>query len=134
MRLVTYPLPFNNVCTIVRSHVSVKEGAQGLQELLRVVYNIRETQEADRRRRLDWERDQEEKWQRTHVELEHRIREMSDEIAELRSTLAEAISAHATEPPLCPQYGMNPSMHLASLNCFSPHTIHPKTNFLKCLV
>jgi hypothetical protein len=63
-------------------------GVQAVHELLRVLTASKEAQEAERKRRLEWEQQQEEKHAQRQAELEQQLLEMRQELASVRGSIA----------------------------------------------
>ncbi|KAJ3710381.1 hypothetical protein C8R42DRAFT_729291 [Lentinula raphanica] len=72
------------------------EGNDAIQELLRVVTQTSQAQENERKRRLAWEEEQEERNAQRQAELERRMQEMQREIYSLRSAFIAGPSASNT--------------------------------------
>ncbi|KAG6831403.1 hypothetical protein H0H92_011005 [Tricholoma furcatifolium] len=92
---------------------------QAVQELLRIVASTRESQEIERQRRLEWEREQEVKYAQRQTEMEKKISELTQEVISLRAT------QNQPTPPnsglLTPQFLMSPALAIQP----SPQPVSP---------
>lgn len=83
---------------------------QAVQELLRFVASTRDAQEAERTRRLQWEREQEAKYAQQQAQMERKLQQLTQEVITLRASN----NAHPTPPSssglLTPQQILSPSL------------------------
>ncbi|KAF9268124.1 hypothetical protein L218DRAFT_596981 [Marasmius fiardii PR-910] len=73
-------------------------GLQAVQELLRIVSATREAQEAERERRIAWEKEQELRQSQRQAELEKQVLDLKEEISSLRQT----VNSYSTCPTPIP--------------------------------
>ncbi|KAG6880363.1 hypothetical protein C0992_007774 [Termitomyces sp. T32_za158] len=79
-----------------------------VQELLRFVASTRDAQDAERIRRLNWERQQEAKYAQQHAEMERKLQQLTQEVITLRASNSTRPSSPAASGLLTPQQIMSP--------------------------
>ncbi|KAG6854864.1 hypothetical protein C0991_012054 [Blastosporella zonata] len=88
-----------------------------VQELLRLVASTKESQEIERNRRLEWEREQEVKYAHRQAEMERKLHELTQEVITLRST--------NISNPTPPSSGMLTPQHMLPPPLGIPHPSQP---------
>ncbi|KAG6903491.1 hypothetical protein C0995_005514 [Termitomyces sp. Mi166 len=83
---------------------------QAVQDLMRLVASTREAQEVERKRRLEWEHEQEARYAQQQAEMARKLQELTQEVITLRASN----NVHPTPPSssglLTPQHMMSPSL------------------------
>ncbi|KAF5359017.1 hypothetical protein D9758_004736 [Tetrapyrgos nigripes] len=87
------------------------EGVQAVQELLRIVSQTSLEQEAERKRRIAWEQEQEQRYQQRQAEMEKQVSELKQEVTLLRSALS-IHNASSGSPTMFPMTHSTPSLQL----------------------
>ncbi|KDR83877.1 hypothetical protein GALMADRAFT_236338 [Galerina marginata CBS 339.88] len=88
-----------------------RQGAQVVTELFRRIAATQHAHEAEQKRRLAWEQEQETKYTQKQAEMEKTMLEMANELAMLRETVNTLNSQPpATHGLLTPQYSMSPTL------------------------
>ncbi|KAF8897679.1 hypothetical protein BD779DRAFT_1432207 [Infundibulicybe gibba] len=101
------PPPRRNRTTQPGPRTGQPSSVQAVQELFRIVSANREAHEIERKRRLAWEQEQEAKYTQRQAETERRMFEMRQEIASLRSVVANLSTSSGL---LTPQYQSSPAI------------------------
>ncbi|KAG6833902.1 hypothetical protein H0H87_007913 [Tephrocybe sp. NHM501043] len=82
-----------------------------VQELLRMAASTKELQEIERKRRLEWEREQETKYAQKQAEMERKLLELTQEVITLRSAnTSNGTTQPTTSGLLTPQHMLSPSL------------------------
>ncbi|KAG6911232.1 hypothetical protein DXG01_003099 [Tephrocybe rancida] len=82
---------------------------QAVQELLRIVVSTKEAQDNERKRRLEWEHEQEAKFAQKQEEMERKLLELTQEVITLRATNNNPTSPNSLGM-LTPQHMMSPPL------------------------
>ncbi|KAG5341929.1 hypothetical protein C0989_006772 [Termitomyces sp. Mn162] len=82
---------------------------QAVQELLRMVASTREAQEVERKRRLEWEREQEAKYVQQREAMERKLQELTKEVITLRAS-NNVDPTPSSSGLLTPQHMMSPTL------------------------